>query len=334
MAASIVDMIGDVGMSILGQQGNRGVRPNDGRGPDAQIMMLAQEVTQEMSKYERRLFLEADQSNCFALYGHWFLTILAIFETGARLMLHCMIAFFYFVTFYIVKCLSCGKVGFLRSYESFGQFHMRMTALYLGLLCVIPNNLCVPWNPPFYVFKRGPRLIRPPGAAAGADLGELLRNGCCAMCCASCLPSLPLDPAHSLRFLLVSYGGGWAHRACLWGDASPATCLGCGAAYSVYLQRLRDEMQREADEDTRRFYSQSYSVESFDELVARRLQAQAPIPAQYAPSAQYVPSAQYTPSAPPQYHQHPGQGPPHYPAPAAVYTPPVVVAYPVGPSHV
>lgn len=208
------------------------------------------------------------------LYAHWFLTVLAMFETCARAAVHGFIALIFCALFYFIYCLSCGKTKFFSTFTAFGYHNLKMCSLYAGLVCSLIGNIIMPWNPPLYAFKRTIHLTRPPGVnSTYLDFDGYIRGGCCAICCGSCLPEIGLPKERCLKLLLISYGGSTATLSCCYGAGG-----GC-MSYATGLERSRLEMVRENETATIDFYQQTYQVSSFDELIARQLQAGQAVPA-------------------------------------------------------
>jgi hypothetical protein len=93
---------------------------------------------------------------CISLYCHWFLSLLVLCECAARLMIHFFVVLIFFVGYYLVYCVSCGKanMGELKGHQ------LSRCSLYLGLLFAMCGNLVTPWNPAFYMFHLPTTLSR------------------------------------------------------------------------------------------------------------------------------------------------------------------------------
>jgi hypothetical protein len=96
------------------------------------------------------------EMTCISLYCHWFLSLLVLCECAARLMIHIFVVLIFFLTYYLVYCLSCGKanMGELKGHQ------LSRCSLYSGLLFAMFGNLVTPWNPAFYMFHLPTTLSR------------------------------------------------------------------------------------------------------------------------------------------------------------------------------
>eukprot|EP01041_Mallomonas_annulata_P007062 gene7062-14367_t len=238
---------------------------NENQGSTSQILGL--EVYSEMKKYENNLARNANDSDCIALYGHWFLSILALVETLLRLSIHGILAILCSISYYLIFCFACGKTRSLDSLYSFGQFHFTMSYIYIGYICLVINNIVIPWNPPFFAFAPDTTLIHPPGVQGQDDIERAITTVVGISCCTLCHPSM----SKSTKFLLISYGGpSVAQMSCIWGNACDSPEQYC-PSYDSTLNVYQTNLRREREERTREFYLQRYQVDSFDALLASRL---------------------------------------------------------------
>jgi hypothetical protein len=102
---------------------------------EQKIAKLAVEVCQRMSKSEKE---NRDQSEtCLGLYGNFFLSILGLAESAARLLIHFFIVLVFFFGYYVILCLSCGKA------ESGNSMRHQMSriSMYSGLLAAMLGNI-------------------------------------------------------------------------------------------------------------------------------------------------------------------------------------------------
>lgn len=96
---------------------------------------LAHAVTTKMREVENQS--RQHEMSCCALYCHWFLSLFALAEASIRLMLHLSIVLIFFLGYYVVYCLSCGKanVGMMKGHQ------LTRCSLYSGLMFAMIGNL-------------------------------------------------------------------------------------------------------------------------------------------------------------------------------------------------
>lgn len=97
---------------------------------------LAHSVATKMKETENQA--KQSEITCCSLYCHWFLSIAVLAEASARLIIHLMIVLIYFIGYYFIFCLSCGKanIGMLKGYQ------LTRCSLYSGLIFAMLGNIC------------------------------------------------------------------------------------------------------------------------------------------------------------------------------------------------
>jgi hypothetical protein len=110
--------------------------PRASESREHKIAKLAVDVNQQMAIVEK----DSKKANetCLGLYGNFFLSILALAESAARLLIHFFIVLMFFLGYYIILCLSCGKA------ESGNAMRHQMTriSMYSGLVAAMLGNIC------------------------------------------------------------------------------------------------------------------------------------------------------------------------------------------------
>ena len=98
-----------------------------------------------MQTYEQQYRGGANRLGCIELYGHWFLSMIGLFESMIRTMLFAMTSFIFLISYYFALCLSCGQfgeVGLSRHVKEFGFHQFKMFSFYSRLTCALIGNIC------------------------------------------------------------------------------------------------------------------------------------------------------------------------------------------------
>lgn len=100
-----------------------------------QIAKLAVEVSQRMTATEKA---NRDKSEtCLGLYANFFVSILGLAESAFRLVAHFVVVLIFFLGYYIILCLSCGKAESGKSM----RHQMSRISMYSGLLAACLGNI-------------------------------------------------------------------------------------------------------------------------------------------------------------------------------------------------
>jgi hypothetical protein len=110
---------------------------------DPGISQLAHAVAQKQAQAEQAAYLAAEPSVC-GLYAHFFLSLLGVVECTFRIMIIVVFLLSWFVVYYIIQCLSCGKNKDISMSTS---YYVGAFWLYVGISCGLIGNLIVPWKP-------------------------------------------------------------------------------------------------------------------------------------------------------------------------------------------
>lgn len=225
-------------------------------------------VNQRINQIEadERKQYEDGCSSVLYLYGHWFMSLLCLFEVLFHMMILTFVCFFYIVVasllYYIILVFSCGKVSI--SYCENVTHYLKMCGLYwgiwLGLLC----NIVAPWDPPLYFWKKGRKLNRPSGSGPNSTSYHSSRDCCCftALCCCGEINSIPGMPPDLPLWLML--------QSCLMvvGCCNFCGSLYCGpSAYHKAINKVNDREKAVVFTHTQEFYLTNYNVESFEQLI-------------------------------------------------------------------
>mmetsp|Transcript_4485 Transcript_4485/g.8349 ORF Transcript_4485/g.8349 Transcript_4485/m.8349 type:complete len:315 (-) Transcript_4485:1317-2261(-) len=261
---------------------------------EQQIAKLAVEVCQRMTTAERE---SKDQNEtCLGLYGNFFLSILGLAEAAARLTIHFIIVLLFFLGYYIILCLSCGKAesGIAMRHQ------MSRVSLYSGLVAATLGNILMPWRPTLYLFHTPSSLSRPhvpnmqheKGVPSSLDIENCMIDACCCccnmcgckrgqcLCCGTVAESIlpPYKMAQSALFVV-------------------GCCTGCGCyqctgepALTNRINELNTEVEQESRDATSAFYQRLYNVPSWEVLVSSRFGGSAVVQGQVQqpPVQQYM----------------------------------------------
>lgn len=241
---------------------------NSSSNTEQKRVQLAVQVRQRMNRADN--VQKQSEQSCCDLYAHWFVSLLALCESAARLTVHSAIVGVVLILYYVIYCLSCGKV----SVSNVMGHQMSRCSLYSGLLFAMLGNILVPWNPVLYVFHQSGTLSRPnvPGSLLHLqDIPSALDIDCwsCCICCGCrkghCVccgqpaeSSLPPYKLAQISLLSVGFCSGCGWYQCVGGDS-----------FHRKLDKAFSEVDVENAEATRAFYQQNYNCTSFDELFRR-----------------------------------------------------------------
>lgn len=78
-----------------------------------------------------------NEITCISLYCHWFLSLIVLMEASIRLMIHLTIVLVFFICYYLIYCLSCGKanIGMMKGHQ------LSRCSLYSGLIFAMLGNI-------------------------------------------------------------------------------------------------------------------------------------------------------------------------------------------------
>ena len=100
--------------------------------------VFRQDICRRMTAYEANYRRQHDPS-IGALYCHWFLSLIALFECISRYLLHLCLIFLVSVLYYLLVCVSCGKTSL--SIRTLLDSQFLLFGLYWGLSCGIFWNI-------------------------------------------------------------------------------------------------------------------------------------------------------------------------------------------------
>jgi len=262
---------------------------------DPRVGQMAADVGRRMAQTELETYRSTEPSVA-GLYLHFVLSLLAVVECALRLVFIAIFLASWFVIYYILQCLSCGKnndVGLSSSY------FFKAFALYTGIMCGCLGNLVVPWRPVLCFYPRGIPLVRP-FEPQQPFLYHISHAGVCDVCCGcgSCCgiedSTLPL-PVLLRSALVVAGGSEQLFLSSCFGETFAAHC-----SHGAAMQALRQRVESDRLAATVAFYQTHYGCGSFAELCQREFGATYP-----APSVTVVQPAQATAA----HLQNPAVGP-------------------------
>lgn len=212
---------------------------------------LADEISKKMTTYEQVSITSMRPSIC-CLYLNFFLSILGIFEASLKCMLflllpvaYIMLWFAAFLVYYITLCISCGRTeGAINVIENICKGLSKSSQLfciYVGIISGLLVNLIVPWHAPYSFYKTRVYLKRPPGSSPvilEIDYSD----------------SSLFIPKHIIlsHFLFVATG---------------INSLFCSLIYEDYMRIVAAKYEREIEQDTIKFYQETYGCQGLDQLL-------------------------------------------------------------------
>ena len=265
-------------INTLGQYGNAADMHDV--DPGTRIMALARTITHDMVELEKE---QMKSIHVCHKYGHFFFSLLAMFELLVRIALSLSIVLIGYVFYAIVNCISCGDMPVWKWLKN----RQYICSMYLYLCSKVFSNLCFPYAPSAYSFHNKKETLSRPhirGVTSTKEelhglqdsiesgltqIGACLCCGACIICCHSCntpdtkyhKPNLPWYKI--MQTFLISYGGCNAFKF--------GYCCGNEQTYESFINDLMDEAEKENIEATTAYYNTKYRVANFTELVHQQL---------------------------------------------------------------
>lgn len=236
------------------------------------IASIKAEVNSKITQFEaseRARYEDGPSSVCY-LYGHWFSSVLCLFECSFHLMILFIVCFVYLLVasifFYIILVFSCGKVSI--NYCENVSHYLKMLGIYSGIWMGLLCNIIVPWAPALYLWKKGQKIERPSGYKSPYDPYHNNQGGCCCSAMLCCFGNVNINPGQPGMPLWLTL------QSCLMSIGCCNFCgsLYCGAAaYATGIKSLCENEARVVVANTQNFYQVNYGASSLDELIAREI---------------------------------------------------------------
>ena len=210
------------------------------------------------------------------LYIHWFFSLLALFECLVRLLFVSLFVLAWGIVIYLSCCLSCGKTINTPSEPLFIALGARVS-VYSAFFCALLANVFCPFAPTLYFWKRRVQLIRPPGMSRKRPLVTGDQGSCCDCSCdefghgmfISNGVSVPTWKMAEVYLSTVSVLHILAFQHNFGLDAWPSLCR-FHLHVEAYLEAASQCAIRDMANDTARFYTKAYGVDSYEQFLAAR----------------------------------------------------------------
>ena len=111
------------------------------------ITQLVQTISSQMTQAEDAAY---NHPSVCALYLHFILSFFGVIECALRLVFIVLFLSIWFVVYYIIQCVSCGK-----NQDMSTSYYLTAFWLYIGILSGLVGNLIMPWAPGLYFWQRG-----------------------------------------------------------------------------------------------------------------------------------------------------------------------------------